>query len=134
MTLFVKVTLPNLCPPLPTTASFSLSWEIKTKGVDIENGEGGEKLKWSKKALKVPFDKGVVYIQKLLSHTLLIQNHSEEVQICLSLSTSYSPDDQDVCSDVSTDTKAGVMKKMDSVVEPTYTGNDYCDVLVPIVI
>ena len=103
--------------------------------MDIENDAGGEKLKWSKKALKVPFDKGVVYIQKLLSHTLLIQNHCEEVQICLSLSTSYSHDDGDICSDVSTDTMEGVVKKMDSVVEPTCTGNDHhChDVLVPLV-
>ena len=92
---------------------------------DAEKSEGAEKLRSSKKLLKIPFDKGVVYIQKLLSHTALLQNQCEELQLRLSLSTSYSPDDVDVCGDISSSTEGdGVGKTEDSVIEPTYTGNE----------
>ena len=95
---------------------------VRTKGKNDE--DGGEILYSSKKrSQKVPFDKAVVYIQKLFSHTMLLQTQCEELQIHLYLSTSYSADDEDVYSDISTDSKDGVVDKMDSVIERTCTGN-----------
>ena len=124
MTLLVRVNFPNLCPPLPTTASFSLSWEMYMVRIKGKNGEDREVLNSPRKrSQKVSFDKAVVYIQKLLSHTMLLQTQCEELQIHLYISTSYSADDEDVFSDISTNSKDSVMDKMDSVIEHTCTGN-----------
>ena len=70
VTLQVKVTLPDDCPPVPATASFNFSWEIYTK----EPGQG-KLLESSKKPVKVPFDRGVVYIHKFFPHTTLKNNY-----------------------------------------------------------
>ena len=103
---------------------------VRIKG---KNGEDGEILYSSKKrSQKVPFDKAVVYTQKLLSHTMLLQTQCEELQIHLYLSTSYSADDDDVYSDISTDSKDGVVDKVDSVIEHTCTGNIYYKFLAPL--
>ena len=91
VTLQVKVTLPDDCPPLPATTSFNLSWEICTK----ESGQG-KLLECSKKPVKIPFDKGVVYIYKFFPHATLQKFVCNEYDI--HIRTSYWS--QTIVSDV----------------------------------
>ena len=85
MTLHVKVVIPDNCPPLPTDATFTLTWEVHavTK-LDTKKLEG------SKKPIKVRFGTGVFYIHKLLPHSVLQQNKCEMLKISVHLTTAYS--------------------------------------------
>ena len=104
VTLLVKVILPDDCPPVPATASFNFSWDIRTK----EAGAGqGKVFESSKKPVKVPFDKGMVYIRKFFPHTTLQKYDCNEYEI--QLRTSYWS--QTTACDVATVQDPGTTRK-----------------------
>ena len=77
MTLLVKVILPDDCPPVPASASFNFSWIIKCK---YEFGQG-KLLECSRKPVRIPFDKGMVYIHKFFPHTAILKYDCNEYEI-----------------------------------------------------
>ena len=85
MTLQVKAVIPDDCPPLPTDATYTLTWEVRAV-----TKMGSMKLGSSKKPLKVRFDMGMFYIHKFLPHSLLQQDKSETLEICVCVTTAYS--------------------------------------------
>jgi hypothetical protein len=88
MTLMVKVTVPDECPPIPSKETFELMW-----GVSIAAKEEPRTLDNSKKPVKIKFKVGVKYIHKFLSHKALQMNNCERLEVRVHVSTNYS-----VCS------------------------------------
>ena len=85
MTLVVKVSIPDECPPIPSKATFDLRW-----GVSIAAKEEAKTLEDSKRPVKIKFKTGVKYIHKLLPHKTLQQNMCERLELRVYISTTYS--------------------------------------------
>ena len=85
MTLMVKVTVPDKCPPIPSKEALELMW-----GVSIAANEEQKTLENSKKPVKIKFKVGVKYIYKLLSHKALQINNCEGLELRVHVSTNYS--------------------------------------------
>ena len=85
MTLHIKINIPDDCPPLPTDATFTLTWDIHA--VSKINAE---KLESSKDPIKIRFRTGTFYIHNFLLHTVLQQNRREMLEISVHLKTTYS--------------------------------------------
>ena len=85
MTLQLKVLTPDECPPIPTKATFDLSWEILSN-----EGQSCRKLKHSKKPTQIQFKTGMEYVHKFLSRTMLPKNEFISLEICLCASTAFS--------------------------------------------
>ena len=88
MTLMVKVTVPDECPPIPSKETFELMW-----GVNIAAKEEPKTQENSKKPVKIKFKAGVKYIHRFLSHKALQMNNCERLEVRVHVSTNYS-----VCS------------------------------------
>jgi hypothetical protein len=84
MTLMVKVTVPDECPPIPSKDTFELRWGVSVATKTLED---------SKKPVKIKFKVGVKYIHKFLSHKALQMNNCERLEVRVHVSTNYS-----VCS------------------------------------
>lgn len=85
MTLLVKVIIPDDCPPIPTDANFTLSWDIsKVEKV------GSVKLECSKKPTKVQFQTGLLYLHRFLPHSIVQQHYCKSFEITIYISTTYS--------------------------------------------
>ena len=100
MTLHVKVVVPDDCPPLPTDATFTLTWVVR--GVT----KMGSKELGSSKKPNVRFNTGILYIHKFLPHSVLQQNNCETLEICVHLTTAYS-----IRDDYTTSTTADIPQK-----------------------
>lgn len=84
VTMVVKVTIPDDCPPIPSVDTYSLSWDICI----VHDENTGKLLGGSKKPMKVPFDKGTVYIHKFFPHTTMKHCHCDKFEI--HIYTSYT--------------------------------------------
>ena len=85
ITLLIKVIIPDECPPIPSDAPFSLSWEI----VKVDTA-GTMKIDCSKKPIKVQFQTGLIYLHKFLPHTVLQQHVCKMFEIIFFVHTTYS--------------------------------------------
>ena len=97
ITLQVKVVTPDCCPPIPTSATFNMSWTVRTSEKD-----GNKELGCSKK--KIYFDTGIIYIHKLVSHNTLKNEHFKTLEIQFDVDTTYTVHND---YDFPTDTEKG---------------------------
>ena len=67
VTMVVKMSIPDDCPPIPPTDTYSLSWDICI----VNEGNKGKLLGGSKKPMKVSFDKGTVHVRKFFPHATI---------------------------------------------------------------
>ena len=86
MTLQFKVVIPDSCPPIPTKATFDLSWEIFVKGA----ADSFRKIETHKQSLQVKFKIGMGYIHKFLPHSQLPNHDFKSLEIEIRVSTAYS--------------------------------------------
>lgn len=109
MTLQLKIDIPDGCPPLPPTESFTLEWGIWVPG---ENSSSADRpLAASKKPLKLTFNQGIEYIHKFLQHDPI--KHCECDFLEVRLQTSYSCLDPTAVYDVKVqDLEAGIKHSM----------------------
>ena len=106
MTLQIKLKVPNRCPPLLPTDTYSLTWEIRSQ----ETTEG-KLLSCSR--VPLPFDRGMVYVFNFLSHNVIKVCESSAFEI--RIRTSY------LCQDTSAGALAKVHAHEPDIV-PKYTG------------
>ena len=85
MTLQIRVAIPHNCPPIPTKATFDLSWEILTN-----EGDSYRKIRHSKKPTQVRFNTGMEYVHKFIPFSVLPKNVFKSLEISLCVSTAYS--------------------------------------------
>jgi hypothetical protein len=107
MTLQIKLKVPDKCPPLLTTDTYSLKWEIRS-----QKTTEGKVLSCSRAPL-VPFDRGMVYVFNFLSHNAIKVCESSAFEI--RIRTSY------LCEDTSAAALAKVHTRGPEIV-PKYTG------------
>ena len=79
VTLQVKIVVPDNCPPIPITDTFNLSWEILY--TRKANSGTGRLFACSKKPLKIPFDRGMIYVHNFLPHDRIKQCRCEAFEI-----------------------------------------------------
>ena len=85
MTLQYKVVIPDDCPPVPTKATFDLSWEFFARGE-----QSFRTLESQKQCIQVKFKIGMGYIYKFLPHSQLPDNDFVSLEIHVRVSTAYS--------------------------------------------
>ena len=108
MTLLVKTFTHDDCPPIPVTASFSMSWRVCTDAGILAH---------SKEPIQVLFEKAMVYVHKFLPHSVLKENCCKMLKISIHLSTSYSVRDIDSYSnDETTDKDSQMAQKCSGII------------------
>ena len=108
MTLQIKLKVPDKCPPLLPTDSYTVSWEIHSQ--ETKTAEG-KLLAWSK--CRIPFDRGIFYVFNLLPHDKIKLCDSPALEI--HVRTSY------LCYDTSAVSQAKMQVHEPEIV-PKYTG------------
>ena len=86
MTLQFKVIIPNNCPPIPTKATFILSWEMLAK----HENESFTKLESQKQLTQVKFKTGMDYVPRFLLHSQLLRQPFKLLEINVHITTAYS--------------------------------------------
>ena len=88
MTLQIKLNIPDKCLPLLPTDSYHLSWEIRSQETKTSEGKV---LICPARPFRIPFDRGMFYIFKFLSHDAIKLCESSAFEICVN--TSYLCED-----------------------------------------
>ena len=88
MTLQTKLNIPDKCPPLLPTDTYSLSWDIHSQETKTTERMV---LACSKRPYRIPFDRGMFYIFDFLSHNAIKQCESPAFEI--HIRTSYLCED-----------------------------------------
>ena len=110
MTLQIKLKVPDKCPPLLSTDTYSLTWEIRSQETKTTEGKV---LSYSRAPPLVPFDRGMVYVFNFFSHNAIKVCESSAFEI--RIRTSY------LCQDTSAGALAKVHAHEPDIV-PKYTG------------
>ena len=84
MTLMVKITIPDRCPPIAIQDTFDLRWGVSITAT--EEPIRAITLGGSKKPLKIKFKTGVEYIHKCLPHSTLKENKCERLEVRVHIS------------------------------------------------
>ena len=85
MTLQFKVVIPDACPPIPTKATFEISWEVFSK-----EEQSFRKLESYRQSIQVKFKIGMGYIHKFLTHSQVPKHNFWSLEIDIRVSTNYS--------------------------------------------
>ena len=111
MTLVIKVVIPDDCPPIPSDASFSMTWEL----FSIDEVRAAKKFQWSSRPKELKFTTGMDYIHKFLQHDALQQQCCKKLEIHVHLKTGYSVyhthDDRIINEITKHSTKTGIYSK-----------------------
>ena len=110
MTLQIKVNIPDDCPPLLPTDTFTLSWAIHTQATKTMPRR---LLTCAKKPLKIQFDRGMLYIFRFLPHDIIKPCECRALEIYVT--TSYQCRETSASAD-------GRFQDLGTAITPKQTG------------